>query len=359
MVFVGRFIIFLSLWFLMIYTISESVFVSYFMFTVCLILYFFLSQRHAHPLLYMMIIIVLFIHGFVIFDVIYSGLLILLITSVAATRLMQKWFYSLLGLSVSLFLILVLSHASNIVPFLYIVILYSFINLKLNQVFSQKHHFESLYMEVNNENRTLNRMRTLAETVAKTEERNRIAREIHDSVGHRLTALMMKLEMLHIEHKDPIYVELKKMANDSLQETRDAVQTLQTSDVKGIPAVVQLIRKLEAESHLLIQFTIKEGVLSVPIANKNGVVLYRVIQEALTNVMRHADSRHVSITIGQSAIQSLSFEISNPIRERHDFSLGFGLTNMVNRIREIGGTLDVYETNTSFVISGMMPFEEE
>ena len=359
MVFVGRFIIFLSLWFLMIYTISESVIVSYFMFTICLMMYFFLSQHHAHPLLYMMIVIVLFIHGFIIYDVIYSGLLILLITSIAATRLIQRWFYSLLGISTILFMVLVLYHASIIVPFIFIVVLYGFFSMKLNQIFSQKNHFKSLYMEVNNENRTLNRMRTLAETVAKTEERNRIAREIHDSVGHRLTALMMKLEMLHIEHQDSTYAELKKMANDSLQETREAVQTLQTSDVKGIPAVVQLIRKLEAESHLLIQFTIKEGVLSVPISNNNGVVLYRVIQEALTNVMRHADSRHVSITIGQSAIQSLSFEISNPIRKRQDFSLGFGLTNMVNRMREIGGTLDIYETNTSFVISGMMPSEEE
>src|SRR5690625_3731674 len=168
---------------------------------------------------------------------------------------------------------------------------------------------------------------------------------------------MMKLEMLHIEHQDPTYVELKKMANDSLQETREAVQTLQTSDVKGIPAVIQLIRKLEAESQLLIQFTIKEGVLSVPLSNVHGVVLYRVIQEALTNVMRHSDSKLVSISIGKSAINSLTFTIMNPVNSRENFTFGFGLENMRSRVTEIGGKIDIYQTDGQFIVQGMIPYE--
>src|SRR5690625_2772732 len=119
---------------------------------------------------------------------------------------------------------------------------------------------------------------------AKKENNKRIAREIHDSVRHQLTALIMKLEMLHIQKPNPEFAELKEMANKSLAETRQAVQTLRDTDSSGITAVIQLIRKLEAESQLLIQFTLKEGVLSVPLSNEHGVVLYRVMQEALTNV---------------------------------------------------------------------------
>ena len=165
----------------------------------------------------------------------------------------------------------------------------------------------------------------------------------------------MKLEMLYIEEKNEKYKTLKEMVNKSLQDTRNAVQTLQESETKGITAVVQLIRKLEAESQLLIQFTLKEGVLSIPLSNEHGVVLYRVIQEALTNVMRHSPSKQVQITIGKSAIDTLSFTIANPIHVQEKFELGFGLKNMIERVQEIGGKIDIYQTNDQFIIQGMLP----
>lgn len=359
MIFWGRLIVFLSLWFIMIYTTGGSMIFSYFMFTACLMSYFFLTRFAQHLSLYVLLVMLVFVHGWVISEFMYSSLLVIVIMASATFKMQGTSYYYVLSLSAALSIVLAISHAVQIVPVLFYLLLLGYVGIRVNHLTEEKKEIKTLYTAVINENRKLHRMRTLAETVAKTEERNRIAREIHDSVGHRLTALMMKLEMLHIEKQDPIYDELKMMASESLQETREAVQTLQTTDVKGIPAVVQLIRKLEAESHLLIQFTLKEGVLSMPISNQHGVVLYRIIQEALTNVMRHATSRHVAITIGLSAIQTLSFDISNQIAAQQAFTKGFGLTNMTERIEEIGGTLDIYETETSFVIRGMMPFEEE
>lgn len=67
-----------------------------------------------------------------------------------------------------------------------------------------------------------------------------------------------------------------------------------------------LIRKLEAESHILVQFTIKQGVLSVSLSNEKSVALYRIIQEALTNAMRHAQAREVKIILGKSAKEDIS-----------------------------------------------------
>src|SRR5699024_4357027 len=131
----------------------------------------------------------------------------------------------------------------------------------INEQVIQRNEQSEIYEQLLSEYRQLKRMHLAAEEVTKAEERTRIAREIHDSVGHRLTALILKLEMLHIQEPNEQYIQLKQMANESLAETREAVQTLQESEIKGIPAVVQLIRKLETESQLLVQFTIKEGIL--------------------------------------------------------------------------------------------------
>src|SRR5699024_8313252 len=111
---------------------------------------------------------------------------------------------------------------------------------------------------------------------------------------------MMKGVMLYLVMEQEILVELKDLANERLEETLAAVKTPESTETRGLAAIVQLIRKLEAESQLLIQFTIKEGVLSVTHSNEQGVTLYRVIQEALTNVMRHSESKAVQIEIGQA-----------------------------------------------------------
>lgn len=200
-------------------------------------------------------------------------------------------------------------------------------------------------------------MNLLAEETARVEERNRIARDIHDSVGHRLTALIMKLETLAIQTKNEDYRELKKMAEDSLGETRQAVKTLQAEESEGIATVVHLIRKLEAESQIVVQFTIKQGVLTVPLSNDHSVVLYRVLQEALTNAMRHGYSREIHVVLGKSAIGDVTFEISNTVYEVKPFTFGFGLTNMKKRLEEIGGRLDVYQKENQFYVSGIIPSE--
>lgn len=292
-------------------------------------------------------------------EIFYTSLLLLVVAMIALFRLSKNALYILIGINFLFVIGLTVYLGKPLLPVLIIGVLFGLLINQLNEFALDRKNQRELYEELLAEYRQLKRMHVSAEEMAKADERTRIAREIHDSVGHRLTALIMKLEMLHIQNPDEHFLELKEMANLSLLETREAVQTLQEAETKGIAAVVQLIRKLEAESQLLIEFTVKEGVLSVPLSNENGVVLYRVIQEALTNVMRHATSKQVHIVIGKSAIDSLSFTISNPIRskEKLTFGFGFGLKNMQARVTEIGGHLEVYQTEETFVIQGMMPYE--
>src|SRR5690625_3981223 len=356
-IFIIRFLLFSVLWVAMIVQASSHLIFSLFMLTASLAFFFFLSNPNTSLLVYIILSIILSIHGFIIQDLFYTSILLLLVTMIALFQVSKKEMYYLLSLNFLLAGGLAFFLEKHLLTVILIGSLFVFLLLRLNRMANERSEQKGLYENLLAEYRQLKRLHVSKEEMVKTEERTRIAREIHDSVGHRLTALIMKLEILQIQEKNNHFAELKEMANKSLLETREAVKTLQESETRGITAVVQLIRKLEAESQLLIQFTLKEGVLSVPLSNEHGIVLYRVIQEALTNVMRHSTSKQVHIVIGKSAIGSLSFTISNPIYKKEQLTYGFGLKNMEARVAEIGGQLDIYQTNEEFVVQVMMPIE--
>lgn len=355
--FMIRFGFFCTLWGSMIYFTSDYTLISLSMLIASLLLFFFLSNEQTSPYIYLILSAILFIHGLIIQEVLFTSLLLVVVTMTALFRFVKSWMFSIIGINYVFAICLAVNSNEPILATIFIGSLFIYLIIKLNDMSLQNKDQRQIHQETLAHYRQLKRMHVSAEEMAKTEERTRIAREIHDSVGHRLTALMMKLEILYLQNKDKQFLELKEMVNEGLTETREAVQTLQDSETKGILAVVQLIRKLEAENQLLVQFTLKEGVLTIPLSNEHGVVLYRVIQESLTNVMRHSSSKQVTILIGKSAINTLSFTISNPISSKEVFSLGFGLKNMQARVKEIGGQLNVYQTDQQFVIQGMIPNE--
>lgn len=355
--FLIRFLFFITLWVLMLLHTNEQLVFSLLMLTISLIIYFFLSNKNASIYLYAGLAMILFIHGLVIADYFYTTVLLSLILMLACFRLPSIEVYLLTATMFSFFLILTIVQKQNIILAVIVSSVFIFLMIAHNKNSLKNLHENQSIEQLKAEYRQLKRMQISMDEVARNEERTRIAREIHDSVGHQLTALMMKLEMLHIETKDDQYLELKEMANTSLTETRQAVQTLSSADSSGIPAIIQLIRKLEAESQLLIQFTLNEGVLSHPLSNEHGVVLYRVIQEGLTNVMRHAQTKYVSIVIGKSAIESLTFSITNPLHSKEKITYGFGLTSMKDRVVNIGGTIDIIQENDQFIIQGMIPYQ--
>ena len=227
-----------------------------------------------------------------------------------------------------------------------------FIAILLNRYTEERKEQRDVYEELLGEYRRLKRMNIENERVVRLEERTRIARDIHDSVGHKLTALLMQLEMLSIQKKSTEYADLKQLAMESLEETRQAVKTLQHEEVVGVASVLQLIRKLESENHLLVRFTTKQGILLTKLTNEQSVVLYRSIQEALTNTMKHGSSREVEVTLGRSAIGDVEWLISNQIDQPFPFEPGFGLTAMKERVEEQGGRLRVYQTDQRFIIEG-------
>lgn len=232
--------------------------------------------------------------------------------------------------------------------------------LKLIKITKQS---EQQIKDLENEFQSLKRQITENEEDARQEERNQIAREIHDSVGHRLTALLMQLEVERLqassEEAQEKFTELKKLAQSSLYDTREAVKALKSEETAGIQAIIQLIRKLEAESQLRLSITMQSGVLGIVLSNQQSVVIYRSIQEALTNMMRHSSSRQAKIEFQIIAERDLRFQVGHPIKEKTKIQEGFGLTNIRERLAEINGQLTIHQTEGTLSLIGQFPLEAE
>ncbi|WP_225743814.1 sensor histidine kinase [Marinilactibacillus sp. Marseille-P9653] len=212
-----------------------------------------------------------------------------------------------------------------------------------------------------NELSSIKRQQFLNDESIRLEERSQIAREIHDAVGHRLTALLMQLEVARLQAKNKESAEqfnaLKKLAQMSLSDTRKAVSTLKSQEQSGLQAVIFLIRKLETESHLRLTMTLKSGVLNSRLNNEQSVTLYRAIQEALTNMMKHSDRKRAEIVFEIIAERELKFSVKHIQSEKVIVKEGFGLSNMKERLERIDGKLSIQNNDNHFIVIGQFPLE--
>lgn len=238
-------------------------------------------------------------------------------------------------------------------------ILLAFCTILLNRTVNDGKEKSEMYEQLLLHYRRLKRLSVEQEELVRAEERTKIARDMHDSVGHKLTALLMQLEMFDIQNPNPTVQNLKELARDSLEETRYAVRQLKLNETSGIQSVIQLIRKLEMESHLIIKFTLEKGILSIPLSNDQSIVLYRVLQESLTNAMKHSDSKEVEVTLTMNSLQHVHFSVKNKIFTHYPIVQGFGLTNMNERLQEIGGNLRTNKTEQHFIVEGTFPLRRE
>ncbi|MEI2463824.1 histidine kinase [Niallia taxi] len=246
-------------------------------------------------------------------------------------------------------------------PILLVIVINVFLGLviyRLSEVNKEYKHIRETYDSLLNDYRVQKRRAFHNEKTARAEERSMIAREMHDAVGHKLTALIMQVELLRPELQNGSYPIIKELAAECLEETRRAVRLLQAEDLQGMSALVHLIKKLESENTIHVHFTARQGVLRLQLSNRKNAVLYRTIQEGLTNAMKYGSNREVFLNIGVSPIGYLTFEIKNTYHHKHPVHKGFGLENMAKRLEEEGGKLSILQHDKQFILTGSLPAEE-
>ena len=194
--------------------------------------------------------------------------------------------------------------------------------------------------------------------LAQVEERNRVAREIHDTVAQTLAGLALQLEVADVLFdRDPergrgAVRDAIGLTHAALDEVRRSVTDLRAAPLEGLTLCEALRRLVDAfapEHHLQAGLTIK-GV-DRPLPPRTEVGVFRVAQEALTNIGRHAGARNVGVTLdageGLAADEHLRLTIEDDGRgfDPDETAVGhFGLIGMRERARLLGGTLDVAST---------------
>lgn len=348
--------LFCGFWVLLLAENHHYTYISLMFFAISLAIWFLLSLKRHLLVLFGVLGGLLTLHGYYFTTSYTNTVLFLLYVFLVAVFYLDKGNFRLYVIIHSMFVfVLCLLKMEAIYGVIFFHLMLYYVLCQFKYLHHDRLEQQEKYNQLKTRYRQMKRTHLKAEKAARLEERTRIARDIHDSVGHQLTALMMKLEMLAIQEKNDTYRDLKQMVTESLQETRKAVQALQLDEYEGIAAVIQLIRKLEAESHLEVQFTLKRGVLNLSLTNEVGVGLYRVIQEALTNAMRHAEAREVQVILGTTADNQLSFTIQNSILDTNLWEYGFGLKTMRKRVESLKGKVNIYQTENMFIVSGMLP----
>lgn len=181
---------------------------------------------------------------------------------------------------------------------------------------------------------------------AQTEERNRLAREIHDTLAQDLSAIAFQLEAaeaLLVQQADPERIQRSVsaalgLARKGLEEARRSVLDLRAAPLEG-RTLPEALATLAAEAGAAFEAT--PGAVSLPPAVEVG--LYRIAQEALQNALRHAAAGHVLIQL-ETSPDTARLTVQDDGRgfpSEEDSSGRFGLVGMRERARLLGGSFRV------------------
>ncbi|SOC21095.1 signal transduction histidine kinase [Ureibacillus xyleni] len=343
---------------IIIHTVTQkgNITLAIFIITGVLLLYFVMPLVKIALLNYLLILLLIALTIFISSDLTFILPLLAFILIESAFRLKERKYPLFIAIASTLCFSFFVFNMIALYSFL-LMIAITVCCFFLHQYLSQVEMKTTLYEQLLSQFRKIKRDSVEQEELVRSEERTKIARDMHDSVGHKLTSLLMQLEMLSIENQTHNLIELKQLARESLEETRFAVRQLKSTETTGLQSVILLIRKLEMESHLHIRFTIEKGVLSIPISNEQSVVLYRVLQECLTNAMKHSQSKEVEVTLTVDSLHHILFEVKNKLVSDLPLVKGFGLTNMEGRLQEIHGQLRVLRDGKNFIVRGSFPLK--
>jgi signal transduction histidine kinase len=197
--------------------------------------------------------------------------------------------------------------------------------------------FGNIWVEEQKSRQKAERLTKQVETLATDLERNRIARDIHDTLGHSLTSLDVQIELAQrVQSTEPARAQqaidlAKKLSSQALDNVRQALGTMKRSNFDLTEAIVAL----SEQNH---PFEILVDVHFPPLSLQSSYQLYCIIQESITNIQKHSQAAQVKIesrivdrgTILEIHDNGNGFDLDRP----HP---GFGLRNMKERVQCLGG----------------------
>ncbi|MBI5649527.1 MAG: sensor histidine kinase [Chloroflexi bacterium] len=183
---------------------------------------------------------------------------------------------------------------------------------------------------------------------AQEAERKRLARELHDETGQSLTSILLRLKALQTETDlDVIHDRLnglRYLTGETLEEVRRLAMDLRPTaldDLGLVPALKWYAQEWSKRSGIEIVFNPSDAIARLP--SDHEIILYRAVQEGLTNIARHAHAQHATITLEQGA-HAIWLTIADDGQGMNPGSVnrnGMGLEGMRERVALVGGRVQV------------------
>ncbi len=210
----------------------------------------------------------------------------------------------------------------------------SFFTLMLSQMIVSQQRKDQKIEELSEE----------VESLAATLERTRIAREIHDSLGHTLTDLDTQLAVAQtLRSHDPTQAfqavdTAKQLARQCIEDVSQTLSRMRESDFDLNQGLIALLEQLRQSSTLTVDW--KVNLQNLPVYQSYQI--YCLAKEALINVQKHAKASHIQFSAHQTA-QGITLDlIDDGIGfNKSVFTPGFGLQGMMERVQLLGGQFEL------------------
>lgn len=208
----------------------------------------------------------------------------------------------------------------------------------------------------------LERYSETVEELSILRERNRISREIHDSVGHTLSAVLIQLQALNYvvdksnEQGMNMISEMTSFVKNGIENVRRTVRQLKPTDFdryEGIFAIEEMITKYKKLTGAGIRLILSKE--KRPLSSDESFISYRIVQEALNNAIRHGHASLIEVSI-QFFKDKLYIRIKDNGVGTDKINKSFGITGMEERVKKLGGSLGVQsEKNKGFEVTVNIP----
>lgn len=218
----------------------------------------------------------------------------------------------------------------------------------------------ALYLELENANAQLHEYASMTEKMVQTRERNRLAREIHDTIGHALTGISAGIDacMAIIDispERTKKQLELvSNTAREGIKEVRRSVNELRPDALERFSlqyAIQKMITDMTSVSDRKVYFT--SEVANLKFDEDEEMAIYRVIQESMTNAIRHGKADKIWITIKKDSSDVILQIRDNGIGCK-EIKSGFGTRHIKERIGMLGGKV-TFDGNKGFTVEARIP----
>jgi signal transduction histidine kinase len=198
---------------------------------------------------------------------------------------------------------------------------------------------------------------------SRLEERNRIAAEVHDVIGHALTVSLLHISGARLaldenpQEARRSLSEAERLTRESLEEVRATVGLMHTDfpdrqaplpGAGDLPALVESFRRAGAD----VELQIDEHLAAL--GATRGLAAYRIVQEALTNATKHAPGHPVVVRVGPS-LDGTTVTVRNDGPATPAHTPGAGLRGMRERAESLGGHLIAGPTNSGWLVEAVLP----